>query len=211
MINTNWYSIRALTLPATAIALLITFFIVWLILRLQFSKKWSEAYSDAAFTFILVWKFSLLVTDFKSVVAQPISLLYFNGGTVGVFLGAIAASLQVWRKRHKLSLQGHHIMAYSWAIILTQSIYQWLVVLFNDNSTTSEVITLMVLSVLTVFILWKMQGGVKRGLILYTAALIIVAAFFQPLGIGQTAVGMSLLLLCLGIVLEQEERIKVGG
>ncbi|MCR8851236.1 hypothetical protein [Lysinibacillus fusiformis] len=211
MINTNWYSIRALTLPATAIALLITFFIVWLILRLQFSKKWSEAYSDAAFTFILVWKFSLLVTDFKSVMAQPISLLYFNGGTVGVFLGAIAASLQVWRKRHKLSLQGHHIMAYSWAIILTQSIYQWLVVLFNDNSTTSEVITLMVLSVLTVFILWKMQGGVKRGLILYTAALIIVAAFFQPLGIGQTAVGMSLLLLCLGIVLEQEERIKVGG
>ena len=211
MINTNWYSIRALTLPATAIALLITFFIVWLILRLQFSKKWSEAYSDAAFTFILVWKFSLLVTDFKSVVAQPISLLYFNGGTVGVFLGAIAASLQVWRKRHKLSLQGHHIIAYSWAIILTQSIYQWLVVLFNDNSTTSEVITLMVLSVLTVFILWKMQGGVKRGLILYTAGLIIVAAFFQPLGIGQTAVGMSLLLLCLGMVLEQEERIKVGG
>ncbi|MFA1737403.1 hypothetical protein [Lysinibacillus fusiformis] len=211
MINTNWYSIRALTLPATAIALLITFFIVWLILRLQFSKKWSEAYSDAAFTFILVWKFSLLVTDFKSVVTQPISLLYFNGGTVGVFLGAIAASLQVWRKRHKLSLQGHHIIAYSWAIILTQSIYQWLVVLFNDNSTTSEVITLMVLSVLTVFILWKMQGGVKRGLILYTAGLIIVAAFFQPLGIGQTAVGMSLLLVCLGIVLEQEERIKVGG
>ncbi len=101
-------------------------------------------------------------------------------------------------------------MAYSWAIILTQSIYQWLVVLFNDNSTTSEVTTLMVLSVLTVFILWKMQGGVKRGLILYTAGLIIVA-FFQPLGIGQTAVGMSLLLLCLGIVLEQEERIKVGG
>lgn len=210
MINTNWYSIRALTLPATAIALLITFFIVWLILRLQFSKKWSEAYSDAAFTFILVWKFSLLVTDFKSVVAQPISLLYFNGGTVGVFLGVIAASLQVWRKRHNLSLQGHRIMAYSWAIILTQSIYQWLVVLFNDNSTTSEVTTLMVLSVLTVFILWKMQGGVKRGLILYTAGLIIVA-FFQPLGIGQTAVGMSLLLLCLGIVLEQEERIKLGG
>ncbi len=100
-------------------------------------------------------------------------------------------------------------MAYSWAIILTQSIYQWLVVLFNDNSTTSEVTTLMVLSVLTIFILWKMQG-VKRGLILYTASVIIVA-FFQPLGIEQTAVGMSLLLLCLGIVLEQGDRIKVGG
>lgn len=208
VINTDWYSIRALTLPATAIALLITFFIVWLILRLQFSKKWSEAYSDAAFTFILVWKFSLLVTDFKTVVAQPISLLYFNGGTVGVFLGAIVASLQIWRKRQKLPLQGHHVMAYSWAIILTQSIYQWLVVLLNYNSTTSEITTLLVLSVLTIFILWKMQG-IKRGLILYTTGLSIVA-FFQPLGIWQTAVGISLVLLCLGIVLEQEG-IKEGG
>jgi len=208
VINTDWYSIRALTLPATAIALLVTFFMVWLILRLQFSKKWSEAYSDAVFTFILVWKFSLLITDFKAVVAQPISLLYFNGGTIGVYLGVIVASLQIWRKRQKRLLQAQSMIAYSWAIILTQSIYQWLVVLFNDNSTMSEVTTLTVLSILTIFILWKLPT-VKQGLLLYTAGLMIVA-FFQPLGIWQTAVGISLLLLCLGIALEHE-RIKEGG
>ncbi|MED3800285.1 hypothetical protein P4604_23240 [Lysinibacillus capsici] len=115
MINTEWYSIRTLTLPATAVALLITFFIVWLILRLQFSKKWSELYSDAIFTFIIVWKLSLLVTDFKTVVNNPITLLYFNGGTMGVLLGVIVASLQIWRKRQSLQLEEQEMIAGSWA------------------------------------------------------------------------------------------------
>lgn len=208
MINTEWYSIRTLTLPATAVALLITFFIVWLILRLQFSKKWSELYSDAIFTFIIVWKLSLLVTDFKTVVNNPITLLYFNGGTMGVLLGVIVASLQIWRKRQSLQLEEQEMIAGSWAIILTQSIYQMLAVLFNDNNTSSEVITLAVLSVVTLVILWRLVA-VKQALILYTISYLIVA-IFQPLDIGQTAVAVSVILLCLGLTI-QHERINVGG
>ena len=208
MINTEWYSIRTLTLPATAVALLITFFIVWLILRLQFSKKWSELYSDAIFTFIIVWKLSLLVTDFKTVVNNPITLLYFNGGTMGVLLGVIVASLQIWRKRQSLQLEEQEMIAGSWAIILTQSIYQMLAVLLNDNNTSSEVITLAVLSVVTLVILWRLVA-VKQALILYTISYLIVA-ILQPLGIGQTAVGVSVILLCLGLTI-QHERINVGG
>lgn len=208
MINTEWYSIRTLTLPATAVALLITFFIVWLILRLQFSKKWSELYSDAIFTFIIVWKLSLLVTDFKTVVNNPITLLYFNGGTMGVLLGVIVVSLQIWRKRQSLQLEEQEMIAGSWAIILTQSIYQMLAVLFNDNNISSEVITLAVLSVVTLVILWRLVA-VKQALILYTISYLIVA-IFQPLGIGQTAVAVSVILICLGLTI-QHERINVGG
>jgi len=208
LINTEWYSIRTLTLPATAVALLVTFFIVWLILRLQFSKKWSELYSDAIFTFIIVWKLSLLVTDFKTVVNNPITLLYFNGGTMGVLLGVIVASLQIWRKRQSLQLEEKEIIAGSWAIILTQSIYQMLAVLLNDNNISSEVITLAVLSVVTLVILWRLVAG-KQALILYTISYLIVA-ILQPLGIGQTAVGVSVILLCLGLTI-RHERIYVGG
>lgn len=68
-------------------------FIVWLILRVQFSEKWAGVYGDAVFTFIVVWKFSIIVTDFKAVIAQPFSLLYFNGGTMGVLLGE-------WQRRY---------------------------------------------------------------------------------------------------------------
>ncbi|MFJ8517753.1 hypothetical protein [Lysinibacillus xylanilyticus] len=205
MNNTEWYSIRALTLPATAVALLVAFFIVWLVLRVQFPKKWAGVYGDAVFTFIVVWKFSIIVTDFKAVTAQPFALLYFNGGTIGVFLGVMAVSLQLWWKRQKIQFDASGIAAYSWAIILTQSIYQWLVVLLNDNQTTSEVITLLVLSTLTVFILWRITT-IKRALILYTIGLIIVA-LFQPHGLWQPAVGVSVILLILGIVIQRAGRI----
>lgn len=181
---------------------------MWLILRLQFSKKWSELYSDAIFTFIIVWKLSLLVTDFKTVVNNPITLLYFNGGTMGVLLGVIVASLQILRKRQSIQLEEQEMIAGSWAIILTQSIYQMLAVLLNDNNTSSEVITLAVLSVVTLVILWRLVA-VKQALILYTISYLIVA-ILQPLGIGQTAVGVSVILLCLGLTI-QHERINVGG
>jgi len=197
--NTEWFSIRTLTLPATAVALLATFFVVWLVLRVQFPKKWSEVYGDAVFTFILVWKFSIIVTDFKAVIAQPFTLLYFNGGTIGVILGVMVASLQLWWKRKKLQFDATGVVACSWAIILTQSIYQWFVVLLNDNQIKSEVITLSVLSILTILILWKLTA-INRALFLYTIGLIIVA-FFQPHGLWQPAVWVSVVLLILGITI----------
>ena len=98
--------------------------------------------------------------------------------------------------------------ACSWAIILTQSIYQMLVVLLNDNNTSSEVITLVVLSVVTLVILWKL-AAMKQALFLYTVSYLIVT-ILQPLGIWQTAVAISVILLCLGLTI-QHERINVGG
>ncbi|MGE7672190.1 hypothetical protein ACQKMV_01225 [Lysinibacillus sp. NPDC094403] len=197
MNNTEWFSIRALTLPATAVALLAAFFIVWLVLRVQFPKKWAGVYGDAFFTFILVWKFSIIITDFKDVIAQPYVLLYFNGGTIGVILGTMTVSLQIWWKRRTFQFDSTGITACTWAIILTQSIYQWLVVLLNDNQATSEVITLIVLSTLTILILWKITA-INRALFIYTIGFMIVA-FFQPHGLWQPAVGVSVILFILGI------------
>ena len=197
MNNTEWFSIRTLTLPATAVALLVAFFLVWLVIRVQYQKKWAGVYGDAVFTFILVWKFSVIVTDFKVVIAQPFALLYFNGGTIGVFLGVMAVSLQLWWNRKKIHFDETGIAACCWAIILTQTSYQCLVVLLNDNPTNSEVSTLLVLSILTVLILWKITA-IDRALFLYTLGLIIVA-FFQPLGLWQPAVGVSVILFIVGI------------
>lgn len=205
MINTEWFSIRTLTLPATAIALLLAFFIVWFILRIQFSKRWAGLYGDAIFTFIIVWKFSLIVKDFRSVIEQPLGLIYFNGGTIGVYLGVVAVIVQFVLKKQKVQLDEEGVTAGVWAILLTQSIYQWFVVLLNDNPVKSEVVTLMVLSILTIFILWK-KTAIKNALLIYTVVLMIVAVF-QPQGLWQTAVGVSMLLFVLGYIMIQQ----VGG
>ncbi len=201
MINTEWFSIRTLTLPATAVALLMAFVIVWLVLRMQFPKKWSGVYGDVILTFILVWKFSVIVTDTRTVIAQPFALLYFNGGTIGLFLAVIAVSFQLLWKKQKIQFDVTGASAYSWAIILTQSIYQWLVVLLNDNPTNSEIITLTVLSALTILILWKVST-INYALLVYTSGLIIVANF-QPLGLWQPAVGISVILLIIGLLLQR--------
>lgn len=201
MINTEWFSIRTLTLPATAVALLMAFVIVWLVLRMQFPKKWSGVYGDVILTFILVWKFSVIVTDTKTVIAQPFALLYFNGGTIGLFLAVIAVSFQLLWKKQKIQFDVTGASVYSWAIILTQSIYQWLVVLLNDNPTNSEIITLTVLSALTILILWKVST-INYALLVYTSGLIIVANF-QPLGLWQPAVGISVILLIMGLLLQR--------
>ncbi|MGE7110247.1 hypothetical protein [Lysinibacillus sp. NPDC047702] len=201
MINTEWFSIRTLTLPATAVALLMAFVIVWLVLRMQFPKKWSGVYGDAILTFILVWKFSVIVTDTKTVMAQPFALLYFNGGTIGVFLAVIVVSFQLLWKKQKIQFDVTGASAYSWATILTQSIYQWLVVLLNDNPTNSEIITLTVLSALTILILWKISA-INYALLIYTGGLIIVANF-QPLGLWQPAVGISVIFLIMDLRLQR--------
>lgn len=205
MINTEWFSIRALTLPATNIALLLAFFIVWFILRVQFPKRWATFYGDAIFTFIIVWKFSLIITDFRSVIEQPIALIYFNGGTIGIYLGVVSVFLQFFWKKQKIQLDEEGVTASIWAILLTQSVYQWFAVILNDNPIVSEIVTLMVLSILTIIILWKMTVK-KSALLIYTVGLMIVA-MFQPQGLWQTAVGVSMLLFVLGYILIQQ----VGG
>ncbi|MFJ7950835.1 hypothetical protein ACIQZG_04815 [Lysinibacillus sp. NPDC096418] len=205
MINTEWFSIRALTLPATAIALLLAFIIVWFILRMQFSKQWAGLYGDAIFTFIIVWKFSVIVTDFSTIIKQPIGLIYFNGGTPGVYFGVVAVIVQFLWKKQKIQLDEEGVTAVIWSILLTQSFYQWLVVLLNDNPLKSEVVTLLVLSILTIFILWK-KAVRYYVLMIYTVVFVIVA-LFQPLGLWQTAVGVSMLLLVLGYIMIQQ----VGG
>ncbi len=42
---------------------------------------------------ILIWKFSTIVFDFRSVIRSPLSLLYFSGGTPGIILAAIVGIL----------------------------------------------------------------------------------------------------------------------
>ncbi|MFD0958901.1 hypothetical protein [Paenibacillus chungangensis] len=51
---------------------------------------------------LLVWKLSPILFDIKSIVQHPISLLYFNGGQRGVWLGiAVAIFYTAWRM-HRL-------------------------------------------------------------------------------------------------------------
>ena len=77
------YTIGKLSFPSTWLAVLLAMLVTGIILYVQFSKAMASLYSDVAAIFILVWKFSVVLTDFSTVKQQPLALLYFNGGKLG--------------------------------------------------------------------------------------------------------------------------------
>lgn len=53
---------------------------------------------------LLIWKLSPVLFDLKSVIQQPLSLLYFHGGQRGVWLGIAAAVFYVAWRMNKLQV-----------------------------------------------------------------------------------------------------------
>lgn len=51
---------------------------------------------------VLTWKLSPLLTSFSEVIKAPISIVYLNGGTVGVLLGLLAAIIFLAVKYYRL-------------------------------------------------------------------------------------------------------------
>ncbi|KKB38705.1 hypothetical protein [Bacillus thermotolerans] len=111
----NWWTIGSLTVPASQIAMVIAFLLAALILWLKKERLMLDVYGNAVFVFIFTWKLSILLFNFSIVKQTPLSLLYFNGGWKGVWLGAALALMYLaWRcPREKYMLA-----AWVWMLVL---------------------------------------------------------------------------------------------
>lgn len=170
------YTIGKLSFPSTWLAVLLAMLVTGIILYVQFSKAMASLYSDVAAIFILVWKFSVVLTDFSTVKQQPLALLYFNGGKLGVILGVLAVLIQLWRKRAQFDF-----MAFAWAIALTQAGFQIGMVLLNDNLRSIEVLTLVVMSIAVV---WVVRATTEASIKAFVSLHLLVA-LIQPVGLLQ--------------------------
>lgn len=182
---TDWYVIVSLTMPSTWVAVLLALILTSLTLLLQFNKQVASHFVDAAIAFILLWKFSVIVTDFNAVVHEPFSLLYFNGGYVGVVIGTLGALISLIRA--KVSVSIIQLMA-----VYSVSYYLFFMVVLNSNPILIELVTLITLVIVFV-LLWK-----KATVRILPIGLLFFIAYFQPLGVFQTyTVWMFSVLLVL--------------
>ncbi|WP_203363243.1 hypothetical protein [Bacillus sp. REN10] len=94
----RWYTIGALTVPASQLAFVLAFLLLSFYLWCKKEKKIVDLYGNAVFLFILVWKFSIVIFSFSIVMEAPMSLLYFNGGGKGFWLAFIIVCLYVFWK-----------------------------------------------------------------------------------------------------------------
>jgi peroxiredoxin len=114
----NWYSIGALTFPASWLAILAAFIFTAIFLRTVFGKATLEWFGNVFFWFLITWKFSMVIWDFESVMNQPLTLLYFHGGEKGYWLAIIISFIYIFIHSRKSSQPIHSQITIAWVSII---------------------------------------------------------------------------------------------
>lgn len=186
---TKYFQIINLTVPSTWVALLLSFLITYLIVRVKFGKEAAHLTGDSMFYFLIVWKFSVIVTDFNTIIQFPLSILYFNGGRIGVYLGILAVATNLyWINKKRVIVQSERFSLLVGSI-LTLSTYQLLMALLNEGTFAVRMITisLFAIFIVSVIIFTKQFQGMLKEFVLLAIGLHLFVSAWQPAGIMQTS------------------------
>jgi hypothetical protein len=147
----RWYTIGSFTFPASWGAIIASFILTYLFLYF-WNRKASDWYSSGVFYFLIIWKLSVIVVDFQTVIEHPITLLYFHGGRVGYWLGILTALLYIFVK--KADGTTHLVIAWMSTII----VYEFVVHLL-ESDILAGFIQFVINGVLFLFLLRKVKGS----------------------------------------------------
>ena len=146
---TEWFIIKSLTVPSSWVAVLLALILTGIVVWRVFGKETEDWYSDAAILFLLVWKLSVVVTDFDMIMDSPLSILYFNGGETGLYLGVIAAMGRLFWQLRRKGWPERELVAMLIAMVMVQSLYQLFMVLLNEAEMWQKILTVLVFVGLT--------------------------------------------------------------
>ena len=199
---TDWFIIKSLTIPSSWAAVLLAILLTGIIVWCKFGKETEDWFSDAAILFLLVWKFSVVITDFEMIIDSPLSILYFNGGSIGVFLGlSIALSKLLWQFMRGI-WQESELVAMLFSMVMLQSLYQIIMVLLNEAAPWQKIVT-VVLFVLLATLTWlKINSSTTWQFQLIVLLLLthIFVALIQPQGMLQTPLFVTGMFVVCGLL-----------
>ena len=196
---TEWFIIKSLTVPSSWVAVLLALILTGIVVWRVFGKETEDWYSDAAILFLLVWKLSVVVTDFDMILDSPLSILYFNGGETGLYLGVLAALGRLFWQLRRKGWPERELVAMLIAMVMVQSLYQLFMVLLNEAEMWQKILTVLVFVGLTMLTwqkaklssVWRIQLT-----ILFLAGHLFVS-ILQPRGFVQTPLFVTgLFVLC---------------
>lgn len=184
MQNNMWYTIFNLSLPATSLAVLGAMSMTILFLFILKRRKWMDSFLNYFVLFILVWKFSYIITNWQDVMDYPLSMLYFDGGTFGIALAAIIlfiySVLRVKSEKDTIQQQSFY-----WLSMYSSS--QFLYALLNDGVLWLTILMVFFNLAIIILILWqrsfeKMDRFALRMTLIYLLFTLLV----EPLGFQQS-------------------------
>ncbi|PUB17865.1 hypothetical protein [Paenisporosarcina sp. OV554] len=199
---TDWFIIRTLTIPSSWVAVLLAILLTGIIVWRKFGKETEDWFSGAAILFLLVWKFSVVITDFEMIIDSPFSILYFNGGSVGVILGLSIALSKLLLQFKRENWQEFELVAMLFSMVMLQSLYQIIMVLLNEASPWQKIVT-VVLFVLLATLTWlKITSSTTWQFQLIVLFLLthIFVALIQPQGVLQTPLIVTGIFVVCGLL-----------
>lgn len=185
---TTFFIIGSLSVPTSWIALITAFVVAYSAVRFRYGKKHAEMIGDTFFYLVVVWKLSIIFTDFDSILRSPLAIFYFNGGAVGFYLGLFFIGGKILWSMRKGRLSADGFRALFTGAILVQVVFQVMMVLLNEGEIIAQVVTIVVFAVFVIFF-WmnsRKTGSWPLQLALLFMAVHIFVAAVQPEGFNQT-------------------------
>lgn len=158
---TQYYPIGSITLPSSWIALIAGFIVTYLFIRLYVGKVHGERVSNIFFNVIIIWKLSVVLTDFSMVIKNQLSILYFHGGTFGWILGLIVAGLLIIRQVYKEKWERKDQWALLLAFICWQGVYQIAMTFLNEGSLLAKSGTVLLFIAIFLLACWSERKKVN--------------------------------------------------
>ncbi|EDL63175.1 hypothetical protein [Bacillus sp. SG-1] len=181
----NWHSIGAFSFPSTWGALIAAFFVTGIFLRIYYDKN--DWFGNTVFWFILTWKFSVILFDFTGVINQPLSILYFNGGLKGFWLGVAVSLIYIYIKGEREQL------FIAWALIIL--VYEGALEFLVDSASILSAVNILIGFVFFYLLLTK---GKKEIWLLVFLGLQLLINF--SLGTLITTESMAYVLVTMGLL-----------
>jgi hypothetical protein len=160
----KWYSIGAFSFPSTWGALIVSFIITGLFLRLYYGRNQYEWFGNSVFWFIVTWKFSVILFDFTGVLDQPLSVLYFNGGWKGFWLAVAVSLVYIYFKGDK-----KHLIS-AWFLVVL--VYEGAAEFLADSASLLSAVNILV--GFGLFYLLLKKGKTEIVLLLFTGIQILL-------------------------------------
>lgn len=152
----KWYTVGSASISASWIAILIAVLLTSVFLYFRKNKFVSDLFGNAVFIWFFIWKFSVVLFQFKLSLSNPLSILYFSGGIKGYWLGmAIAFAYAYFKLRKHPHEKSSFVAAWVCAIISYEAASAFLI-------QESYVWTIIQLAIGALFLFFYLQQGNKK-------------------------------------------------